>query len=747
MSLLDRIVKSSIAENSTNKHLADLSYSAINGERQDVRQQPEGVIMSGQLSFKKPMTAITKEMIEDYQQKERELNETPTIINGVPMKYKSIADLTLKPSIDSSGLVSDTQELIGDRIYISGDIQRLGKAVKDTSDNIKKIKNDIDEKGSNYGNLKVLYQEVSKLKKLEKELKDKNKLYEYVENTLTMNDIKKKDIERENALIAQDNKAKLSVYERELNQANRNRLNLQQQPNESEAEYYKRLKEIQTERYDPILYKQRALTQNNIELKDKLENLFEDLSYKEDVMKSLSDEDKILLNKNFDKIGKSFIDEYGFNNKSLNPKMTAKDLSNKIKLLQGDAVATLASAFKRNQQEEIYRDAILLERDAQESKAKKLQGVLRRAITQPSYNEGITEFIRPSSRIQGALKMEQARDKFLKQKEAVQKLQRAVRGEQARFKYKDELLDYRDENDFQIAKEEELLRRQLEQEGASNKIKDAIENRVLRQRLGQASSMYNKFQKLKKTQQQSAFKDFASSLKEQRDWKFFKSLAKPADVGGIRARIGLSPLEQELEKQKNQELERQLEQSSNIYASNIIKGAYKGFKARSQMRNKEAEEARLRVREALKGDNRSISGDTERSQLSTPAISRRESILEEGGFGKIRKIRSDKGQPRGEYSYDPDKPVGRPRKPRNPVGRPKKIVEEGAKEGQGIRKKVYKRKPIILNKEDKMKNRLRLVASSVDAGNTNPKLIKEVNQLYKKLYDLDNAYMYLKKNK
>jgi hypothetical protein len=44
-----------------------------------------------------------------------------------------------------------------------------------------------------------------------------------------------------------------------------------------------------------------------------------------------------------------------------------------------------------------------------------------------------------------------------------------------------------------------------------------------------------------------------------------------------------------------------------------------------------------------------------------------------------------------------------------------------------------------------MKNRLRLVASQIEAGNTNPKLIKEVNELYKKLYDIDNAYMLLKK--
>ena len=123
MSLLDRIVKSSIAENDTNRRLHDMSYSAINGDRQEPQQQPEGVVMLGQLGQQKPMTTITKEMIEEYQQRENELNTAPNIINGVPMKYKPVGyDLTLKPVKDTSVLVSDTQELIGDRVYVSGDI-------------------------------------------------------------------------------------------------------------------------------------------------------------------------------------------------------------------------------------------------------------------------------------------------------------------------------------------------------------------------------------------------------------------------------------------------------------------------------------------------------------------------------------------------------------------------------------------------------------------------------------------------
>ncbi len=47
-------------------------------------------------------------------------------------------------------------------------------------------------------------------------------------------------------------------YEQSLLQHNRIRLNLHQQPYESEFGYYNRLKEVGKTKYDPVLYKQYA---------------------------------------------------------------------------------------------------------------------------------------------------------------------------------------------------------------------------------------------------------------------------------------------------------------------------------------------------------------------------------------------------------------------------------------------------------------------------------------------------------
>jgi hypothetical protein len=62
------------------------------------------------------------------------------------------------------------------------------------------------------------------------------------------------------------------------------------------------------------------------------------------------------------------------------------------------------------------------------------------------------------------------------------------------------------------------------------------------------------------------------------------------------------------------------------------------------------------------------------------------------------------------------------------------------------KQRLTKRKPAI-KPEEKMKNRLRLVASQIDTGNTNPKLIAELNNSYKQLSNINNAYQYPSKNK
>ena len=70
------------------------------------------------------------------------------------------------------------------------------------------------------------------------------------------------------------------------------------------------------------------------------------------------------------------------------------------------------------------------------------------------------------------------------------------------------------------------------------------------------------------------------------------------------------------------------------------------------------------------------------------------------------------------------------------------LGETQGPQGSGFRKPP--KRQVKVNPEEKKKNRLQLVIAQIKAGNTNPKLILEVNKLYKSLYDIDNAYMMLK---
>jgi hypothetical protein len=73
-------------------------------------------------------------------------------------------------------------------------------------------------------------------------------------------------------------------------------------------------------------------------------------------------------------------------------------------------------------------------------------------------------------------------------------------------------------------------------------------------------------------------------------------------------------------------------------------------------------------------------------------------------------------------------------------------ASSGEVEGHGIRGRyIPKKRNVAVSKTNLLKNRLNLITSEIKAGNDNPKLIVELNKLYKKLYDVDNVYMYFKR--
>ena len=196
-----------------------------------------------------------------------------------------------------------------------------------------------------------------------------------------------------------------------------------------------------------------------------------------------------------------------------------------------------------------------------------------------------------------------------------------------------------------------------------------------------------------------------------------------------------------------------------------IQSALRGHKGRQQysLDKKEKEEIDELINLSMKAQPISP---------TATALSAATTVAEQREAG-LRKTRSDLGSKRGPYakktpeqrrieqapaqvqtrSQTLDALVKQPgRKILQEIGRALPEVEEepmaktsapSKKQGKGFRKPP--KRQVKVSQEEKNKNRLRLVVAQIQAGNTNPKLIQEVNKLYKDLYDIDGAYMMLKK--
>jgi hypothetical protein len=129
-SLLNRIIASSLNEAAITKRLNDISYGAINGERQEVKSyQPEGTVMLGQLGREKPLDAITKEMIEGYQQ---DLNK-PYFVDGEARQYsESGYTPVLQVPVDYKDIADENATLMAER-------EKVANVIKDADDNISNL--------------------------------------------------------------------------------------------------------------------------------------------------------------------------------------------------------------------------------------------------------------------------------------------------------------------------------------------------------------------------------------------------------------------------------------------------------------------------------------------------------------------------------------------------------------------------------------------------------------------------------
>ena len=126
---------------------------------------------------------------------------------------------------------------------------------------------------------------------------------------------------------AKDNKENLFKYKEGLKILNTGRMNfLEREPNESEAQFLTRMKNIETERYDTNLHQEKARLDQVVRLKLNLKNIIRKDEIIENIVKSFTAEQIFLINKNFAGIQQHFIENFGFDN----PNLTTNDIVDEI---------------------------------------------------------------------------------------------------------------------------------------------------------------------------------------------------------------------------------------------------------------------------------------------------------------------------------------------------------------------------------------------------------------------------------
>lgn len=792
-SLLDKIISSNLNENAINKRLEEISYAAINGQRQtEGTYKPEGVQMLGQLGREKPLEAITKEMIQQYQEDEQ---AKPYMVDGEARQYLGA---TYEPQFEKPFENMRTVDEIDDiitrytqaRTDITSDIEKNEWDIKETIQQIASITDNINTEGYNLGKLYTLQKEKNRLERLKKERKELDKKISSYDYDLKNLDDNKKEVIKYNSVLKQKNREEVLKYEQSLKDANKNRLNLQQQPYESEFDYYQRLKEVEKQKFDPVLYKKYAENEATKKLKPNLDELFSDTSFKENVIKNIDAEDKFMINRLFDKVGKAYLDEYGYNNTRLSPKMTAEALKRILNTVKGQEISPLQAAIQRNKQREIYSDTIGLARDrqdlearqaAQQTAATQLQARMRQRPQREIYSDTI------ASRIDEE-RFDESLAQTVRQETAANQIIARMKRRPQREIYSDAVVLRRDRQDLES--------RQAAAAAAATNIQ-----RIFRGNEGRINARNTARQAAERQQRIDEFnRDQLSRvnryMQNQREQAAAAALEKRLQnterikemIRGSRYKTDVPINQEQLNKLVNYHIQNKLdatekrlyskvdaiekdlmrESIKNLYikalvplsATDVITKSLKTTKAKNELMDVIRKGIKERQKEPLIfSQSPEVSPGAAFSALSGATT------VAEQEAARLRKPRSDLGGVRGPSKkalkqeeqrqldsafYEtliPDELTYFNSQKRLGGKTVTTILNEIRKQREGPQGSGFRKPPkrqVKINPEEKKKNRLQLVIAQIKAGNTNPKLILEVNKLYKSLYDIDNAFMMLK---
>jgi hypothetical protein len=137
-------------------------------------------------------------------------------------------------------------------------------------------------------------------------------------------------------------------YTETFNMANRDRYSVQQDPNEDDQEYIDRIKKIETNTFDPNIYKEKSTNEGNLKLMTNLRKSLRDEVKISEIVKKINTEEVFIMNTNWYAIQEQLEIKFGINNpiKTVNDYVTEiRDIIDKLQNKQyGTTLAPTSTA-------------------------------------------------------------------------------------------------------------------------------------------------------------------------------------------------------------------------------------------------------------------------------------------------------------------------------------------------------------------------------------------------------------------
>ena len=364
MSTIDKQVRLAQLDRELYSKQADIAYKAFNGTKQSVRNFREGTLDIGKMNFDNTaQDRITKEMVTDYHKKEQERYDAQLQGKTETGLSSTIEAELVNPVVHNFGSLrrpassEDLERRQEEMARTASEIGRLDKIIRDVPKRNSEISFELKSDKVLLEPTRTLYLALIREKSdnerdMRAALRDRRRLEQRINDLQTeMAQIEQNIKDNEQGIINANikNKEVAKKYEDAFNALNQNLYSIKQEPHESEQAYIQRIKQLDTMKYDPQLFADKAELENSKQLMRNLKEVISDDGKISEIVKSLEPNIVFDVNKYWAKIKDTILKIYGPNNKQA----TVKNYLEFIKAIletiydKGSVITVIPSANPR----------------------------------------------------------------------------------------------------------------------------------------------------------------------------------------------------------------------------------------------------------------------------------------------------------------------------------------------------------------------------------------------------------------